>query len=227
MTEPHEKRQPFRQPEHMLKMPRTLGRSHRLTQSELFRATEYEGKSFPARARDYLKLQVVHWVWHYLKSRLGRRYRFAEYGAESTDRGIYDLTSSAGAMDAVKVSLVGDWGTGTREAHDIARLVESAEPHFTVHLGDIYYVGTKNEIAENMFDRVTWPIGTRGSFALNANHEMYARGKGNFERLLPMLGLRDRIDAPPSGQQASFFCLKNDHWLAGQSHQVWAKIFHK
>lgn len=59
--------------------------------------------------------------------------------------------------------------------------------------------------------RVRWPVGDRGSFALNGNHEMYARGKAYFEHLLPRLGLRDGDGF--SGQRASFFCLRSDHWL--------------
>ena len=60
---------------------------------------------------------------------------------------------------------------------------------------------------------VTWPIGSRGSFSLNSNHEMYARGIGYFEELLPRLGVRSDAAAAPAGQGASFFCLRNDHWL--------------
>jgi len=213
MTASPEPVQSVRDSRYLLNVPRALGRSHRLTQAELYRATEYEGKSPFARAADYLQIEVFLWAWHYLKSRLGGRYPFAEYGLGSHDRGIYDLASAPGSSEPVKVSLVGDWGTGTQEASDIAALVKRGVPHCTVHLGDVYYVGTKKEVLENMFERVTWPIGTRGSFALNSNHEMYARGKGYFKYLLPRLGYRDRNDAPLPGQGASFFCLKNDHWL--------------
>lgn len=216
MTAPSEARQPFREAEHLLNMPRVMGRSHRLTQSEIYRAMAFPEKSVAARVGDYLKVKVFLWIWHYLKSRFGGKYKFAEYALESGDTGVYELASATetpASHDRVKVSLVADWGTGTRDAHDIARLVDSGNPHFTIHLGDVYYVGTKKEIRENMFDPVTWPIGTRGSFALNANHEMYARGKGYFELLLPQLGMRDHSDVPPAGQLASFFCLKNEHWL--------------
>lgn len=213
MTESSEHTQSVRDSTHFLNVPRAFGRSHRLTQAELYRATAYEGKSRLARTADYLKIEVLQWVWHYLRSRLGQRYPFAAYHAGSSDRGIYDLALGAGSPDPVKVSLVGDWGTGTQEASDVADLVSRGAPHFTVHLGDVYYVGTKQEVRENMFERVTWPIGTRGSFALNSNHEMYARGKGYFKYLLPELGPRLYRDAKPSGQGASFFCLRNEHWL--------------
>ncbi len=105
-------------------------------------------------------------------------------------------------------------------------------PDFTIHLGDIYYVGTKKEVRENMLGgRVLWPIGSRGSFALNANHEMYARGKAYFKYLLPVMGLRDRNGGRLPGQRASFFCLKNAHWLVigldTGYYSVGAPIFEK
>ncbi|HEU5262567.1 MAG TPA: metallophosphoesterase [Gemmatimonadales bacterium] len=191
----------YRDPEHLLGVPRALGPSHRLTQDELYRQAARPGRF--NRAVDYLKIKWVLWLWHYLKTRIGGRYPFADYDATSADRGIYPL-----AGDRVRIAIVGDWGTGTREAHDVATAMVQAEPHFTIHLGDVYYVGTKQEMYDNMLGRrVAWPVGSVGSFALNANHEMYARGKGYFKYLLPKLGVGG------AGQRASFFCLRNDHWL--------------
>jgi len=117
------------------------------------------------------------------------------------------------ASQPVRVALAGDWGSGTKDADEIARCIEREEPHFTIHLGDIYYVGTPEETAAHMLGgKVLWPTGSRGSFALNANHEMYARGKAYFTLLLPALGQRDAAGAF-GGQKASFFALKNDDWL--------------
>jgi hypothetical protein len=66
-------------------------------------------------------------------------------------------------------------------------------------------LGIKNP--SNNYDPVTWPIGPKGSFALNGNHEMYANGGGYFDVLLPQLGLCDSNGAT-SGQQTSFFACK-------------------
>jgi hypothetical protein len=49
-----------------------------------------------------------------------------------------------------------------------------------------------------------------GSFALNGNHEMYARGFAYFDRMLPRLGLM--TNGQPTGQPASYFCLENEFW---------------
>ena len=76
--------------------------------------------------------------------------------------------------------------SGTGEAEQIAELIESVAPHFTIHLGDVYYVGDEEEMKTNCLGQapvgsdvrgVCWPPGSVGSFALNGNHEMYANGK--------------------------------------------------
>ncbi len=191
----------YRDPEYLLGVPRALGPSHGWTQDELYREAARPGRF--NRAVDYLRIKWVQWLWHYLKTRIGGRYPFADYDATPTDRGIYPLPG-----DPVRMAVVGDWGTGTREAYEVATAMAHAEPHFTIHLGDVYYVGTKKEMYDNMLGgRVTWPVGTRGSFALNGNHEMYGRGKAYFQHLLPTLGVGG------AGQRASFFCLRNDYWL--------------
>ena len=191
---------------------RSIGLAHRKTQADIYAEATYEGKSTFSLAKDYLKIQLFEWVGHYIKSRFGPKWPFADYGAYEDDNGIYDLTGSAGETDPaepVQITLAGDWGSGTEDAFDVGQSVNLGFPHFTIHLGDIYYVGTKKEVKENMLGgRVQWPLGIRGSFALNANHEMYSQGKGYFTRLLPALGFRG-----DHGQRASFFCLKNDHWL--------------
>ena len=191
---------------------RSIGLAHGKTQADLLSESAYEGKSAFSKAKDYLKIQVFQWVGHYLKSRFGPKWPFADYGAYEGDNGIYNLAASAGDPDPdepVLISLAGDWGSGTEDAFDVGQSVNLGFPHFTIHLGDIYYVGTKKEVHENMLGgRVQWPLGNRGSFALNANHEMYSQGKGYFAHLLPALGFQG-----DHGQRASFFCLKNDHWL--------------
>ena len=120
----------------------------------------------------------------------------------------------------MKVSIAGDWGTGTGEAESVANCMKQFRPHFTIHLGDVYYVGDPQSVNENClgiknpsnnYDPVTWLIGSKGSFALNGNHEMYANGGGYFDVLLPELGLCD-ASGTMSGQQTSFFCLQNQYW---------------
>ncbi len=195
---------------------RSMGLAHGKTQKELFREAA-KGKTILNRAIDFLDIRVFKWIYHYLKSRFGSKCEFPDYTPFKDDNGIYALLATPSKPDAaepVRISLVGDWATGTREAHGIAEFVKKDSVHFTIHLGDIYYVGTKFEVKDNMLGgKAQWPLGSRGSFALNANHEMYARGKGYFKYLLSSLDIRNGNGGMLHKQRASFFCLKNEHWL--------------
>jgi hypothetical protein len=124
--------------------------------------------------------------------------------------------------NSLNVSIAGDWGTGTEEAHAVATEMMKwdggGEPDLTIHIGDIYYVGGNSEVRQNCLDgdglfpkneSVQWPAGRLGTFALNGNHEMLARGIGYFDLFLPTLGMKNE---KPKGQGTSFFCLENDYW---------------
>jgi hypothetical protein len=103
-----------------------------------------------------------------------------------------------------------NWTTGS---------IAGFDPHYSIHLGDVYYVGDRNETGENFlgidnphnhYKPCRWPTGSLGSFALNGNHEMYALGTGYFDEILPALGVLK--DGQPEGQRASYFCLENEYW---------------
>ena len=130
--------------------------------------------------------------------------------------------------DTLKIAIAGDWGAGTEEAFVVSNEMmkfDGSIPDITIHLGDIYYVGGKNEVCQNCLggkdengqqkfpakDSVLWNSGSLGSFALNANHEMLANGTAYFDNFLPKLGmLNDKKE--PQGQGTSFFCLENNFW---------------
>ncbi|MES2950534.1 MAG: metallophosphoesterase [Pseudomonadota bacterium] len=105
----------------------------------------------------------------------------------------------------VVLGVVGDWGTGAFEpnaaATKVAQQVGKAHPDYTVHLGDVYYAGTGEEEENYM---TAWPQGTRGSFTLNSNHEMYNGAQGYFKELARNFPLQNGT---------SYFSLQNDHWL--------------
>ena len=156
------------------------------------------------------------WIWQYLRHRLGPRHCFPVYDDPARDNGVYRLEGDA---DEIRVALAGDWGTGTDEAYEVAERMVAFNPHWSIHLGDVYFVGDATEVRENFlgkdepvdgFKPCCWPPGSRGTFALNGNHEMLARGFGYFDLMLPQLGLNE--NGKPRGQKASFFCLENEHW---------------
>jgi hypothetical protein len=156
------------------------------------------------------------WILEYVRHRFGPRHAFADYSA-GTDKGIYLLRSGGdAASEPVRIAVAGDWASGTDEAFTIAKLISARKPNFTVHLGDVYFVGDLVEVRENFlgepdrrraFTPCLWPSGGEGAFALCGNHEMYARGYAYFDLILPALGLKGA-----HGQKASFFCLENEHW---------------
>ncbi len=154
------------------------------------------------------------WVWKYLRYALSAKARFPNYDGGDGFDGIYRI-QPASAGEPISLAIAGDWGTGTHEAWAIAHCMAQSNPDFTIHLGDIYYVGDSDEIERNYLggssqnhDGVHWPRGRQGSFALNGNHEMYANGGPFFHMLLPKLGM----NGDPRGQQASYFCLDAGHW---------------
>jgi len=161
---------------------------------------------------------VWEWVRHYLAYVFHKKHPFPPHSA-SLNSAIYDLLDED-RNETVRIALAGDWGTGTDEAAAVANQMMALKPHFTIHIGDVYYVGDPPEVNENClgvrnpgnnYDPTLWPMGSQGSFALNGNHEMYANGVGYFVSFLPRLGL---CEGPGKmlGQQTSFFCLQNSHW---------------
>jgi hypothetical protein len=159
------------------------------------------------------------WIRNYLAYVFHKKHDFPSCTASPT-RAIYDLLDGNNSAQTVKVSIAGDWGTGTGEAESVANSMSKFNPHFTIHIGDVYYVGDPPSVNENClgiknsnnnYDPVTWPVGSNGSFALNGNHEMYANGIGYFDVFLPRLGLPN-ASGKMSGQQTSFFCLQNQYW---------------
>jgi predicted phosphodiesterase len=120
---------------------------------------------------------------------------------QQTDFVIDDI---AKLPDNAVIGVVADWGTGEPEAVEVLRQVKSHNPHVVMHLGDIYYAGTEYEV-ENYFYQ-PWKnileLDTSGilSLVLPGNHDLYAGG-------VPFYGLLKKL-----GQEASFFCLRNDYW---------------
>ncbi|MEO7653635.1 MAG: metallophosphoesterase, partial [Bryobacteraceae bacterium] len=102
--------------------------------------------------------------------------------------------------NSFRISMLGDWGTGLYGAPFCARSIEADPPDLVLHLGDVYYSGTRAEVQERFL--ALWP-NVPGAMhrALNGNHEMYTGGHSYFDDILPRFG-----------QAASCFALQNDFW---------------
>jgi fructose-1-phosphate kinase PfkB-like protein len=55
-------------------------------------------------------------------------------------------------------------------------------------------MGARNSLGEKTspYAAVKWPMGAKGSFALNGNHEMYADGNGYWRMVPPRMALKER-----------------------------------
>jgi hypothetical protein len=157
-------------------------------------AVEYESLSA------YSPQNIAAWLSHVGISWFKPRHKFLSYTLPDT--GVYRMEAVA------KIALVADWGTGTNEAEKVAAQINKFAPDHSIHLGDVYYTGTEQEINENFlgvktgkYEPVAFPHGTENTFALCGNHEMYTKGNAYYDVLLPAIG-----------QKACYFCLENDYW---------------
>jgi len=85
------------------------------------------------------------WAWEYLSHRIGPRHPFLTYPKSDPHQGVYQLAGG----DEIRIALAGDWATGTDEAESVAQLIAAFAPHYSIHLGDVYYVGGGHEVDEN------------------------------------------------------------------------------
>jgi hypothetical protein len=119
--------------------------------------------------------------------------------------------------DRARIVVVGDWGTGEGLAIEVAARMRDAitgagdrEVH-VVHLGDIYYAGTRTEARTRFLDH--WPV-TVGenhpSWCLNGNHDMYSAGQGLTQVVLT--DPRFSAQRTTRGAITSEFLLTNRHW---------------
>lgn len=200
------------------------GRAHLRAARERFRASTPPDAPFPRKLASFLGFQIWGWLVSYIKFRFGCRHAFPTYSSQE-EAGIYPLSPSPDEADSavgpIRVSIAGDWATGTQQSQKIAQFMEDLRPHYTIHLGDVYFVGDCTEVKTNCLGEpppgvevrgVRWPCGSAGQFALNGNHEMYANGNGYFDVFLPRLGLRSSPGGPFGGQKAGYFCLRNRFW---------------
>lgn len=105
--------------------------------------------------------------------------------------------------DRVKLAIAGDWGTGLPESDLVGAQMARVRPDYMIHLGDVYYAGTREE-ERRYVDR--WPGDPRRSLTLNSNHEMYGGGEGYFGVALAddKFALQGRL---------SYFALRNQYFV--------------
>jgi hypothetical protein len=162
-------------------------------------------------------LKFWKWLLPYLRDFIHKDAPYQSYSGAET--GIFGIAAPP-EDHPVRIALAADWGTGTLEAEIVAENMKACSPHYTLHLGDVYYMGDAAEVGENCLGMSTknyagvhWPLGSLGSFALMGNHEMYSGGHGFFQVFLKKLGLFNVDGTLKDPQSASYFCLEAGHWL--------------
>jgi hypothetical protein len=157
------------------------------------------------------------WIWTYLKGVFDGKQPYPSYALDGKD-GVYALRAKDNG-GVIRISISGDWGTGTFEAAEVAKQMGEFLPDYTIHLGDVYYVGDDPEVEENFlgnrvptsnFTPVTFPAGAVGTFTMLGNHEMYVGGGPYFTEMLGPNGPCDTGSGEK--QKASFFCLETPEW---------------
>lgn len=180
--------------------------NHLRTQASQNKDISHSGSS-TRQLTEFLWHNIFGFAYHYLRSRFGRRHKYQFYPVAG-DNGIFKMQST---NEVTQLALLSDWASDTPESDKVGAVVASHQPDYSVHLGDIYFVGTPREVYDNFHSpTASWPKGKWGSLALAGNHEMYSNGKAFFEKLLPTMGVRE--DENVRVQKAGFFCLENDHW---------------
>jgi Calcineurin-like phosphoesterase len=162
-------------------------------------------------------LEFWRWVLPYLRDCFRVNAPYQSYPSGQT--GLFHIALAPGA-DTLRIAVAADWATGTLEADTVAKNIRACDPLYTLHLGDVYYMGESREVEENClgestaeYTGVKWPTGSMGSFALMGNHEMYSGGHAYFKDFLPTLGRLNLQRSVINAQSASYFCLDAGHWL--------------
>jgi len=180
------------------------------------------------RMKDFLTNNVLAWIFH--NWHIKKPFAYPTEAGESihpltlaTDRvevAECDDTDKGVKQDgSITLCVTGDWATSTPQAAFIGRQIACHQPDYTIHLGDTYYSGADDELADNYLTGASksgiWPRGGSGSFALLGNHEMYSSG-GGFYRMIKdpasRFGIRNPVGNTFTGQPVPFFCLSSDHW---------------
>ncbi len=142
----------------------------------------------------------------------------------------WDLPAGA-RPGKLTVGVLGDWGSGAPVAVGLLdKMVELADPDLILHLGDVYYAGTKHEFRYNFngpLDDVRRRHRAIPVYNLPGNHDYYSGGRA-FYQALPQLNRPPHAPAGTPIQETSYFCLRNAGWqLQGMDTGYWDHDYFK
>ncbi|GAB5399554.1 MAG: hypothetical protein Aureis2KO_11390 [Aureisphaera sp.] len=126
-----------------------------------------------------IKWTLVLVYYYYYKLLPFKIHPFVSQSAELNNTPVDLIPPSA------KIAIIGDWGTGLwTDGHTpkcpsqlVIEGVIAQDPDYIIHLGDVYYAGTKKEEIQNLLERL--PEKYKGKiYTMNSNHEMYDGANG-------------------------------------------------
>jgi len=113
------------------------------------------------------------------------------------------------AGQPLRIFLFADFGTGLAHSRYIARQLEVDRPACAVHLGDVYYTGTKKQYFEYFREPLRNVVESDETklFVIPDNHEGYS----GFEGYVEFLDENRRRFPKTQEQEGSYFCVSGDH----------------
>jgi predicted phosphodiesterase len=163
---------------------------------------------------EFLTSRIWNWVKSYIENRFGGKEDYRAYPREG-DNGVYRLLKNN--EDKTVIAIASDWGTDTVESALVGNFMRQDKPDYSLHLGDVYYVGTPKEVEANFgrkgddSSQGDWAYGSKGFLAVPGNHEFYSKGIGFYDNLLSKTFIQ-KPDGTVTKQKAGFFYLHNQHW---------------
>jgi Calcineurin-like phosphoesterase len=156
----------------------------------------------------YVQYYRYYWQypWHKGCQPKYRSWKDATGGGGDANYGVIPWRLPAGA----RVAVVGDVGTGTDEAAAVLLAALACKPHAILHLGDVYFSGTRFETRHRLVGLVRSVMRSVGRrvpfFTIPGNHEYFTGAISYLEALdSEML-----VDLSSQSQKASYFCLRSD-----------------
>jgi Calcineurin-like phosphoesterase len=114
---------------------------------------------------------------------------------------------------SLRIGILGDWGSGDTVASYVLQQLIAQTPDLIIHVGDVYYAGTDDEVQNNFLALLSQYVNVP-VYNLAGNHDMYSGGRPFYSALTELNRNRSYpgTSMAASIQEASFFCLKNS-WL--------------
>jgi predicted phosphodiesterase len=179
-----------------------------LKYQQAFKKSSCDGAGWLSAAFDYL-------VAYELKLKEPISYVSPPVPPSSTRQFIYALPEQL----SFRIGILGDWATGEQVARYVINALMEQKPDLILHVGDVYYAGTSDEVQTNYLEQIRIARAATGCLApiynLAGNHDMYTKG-APFYSALAQVNEGARFPSSPAAtvhiQEASFFVLSNS-WL--------------